>query len=280
MKKFIKRATAAVLAMAMAFSFSAIGQADAKTTNPVKKIKVTNSDDFVDIQAGDTIKVKYKITYSDGLSKKEKSKASGVTFSSKDKKIATVNSKGVVKAVAPGKTKITVTSKANKQVKAGFTVEVETEYDMVFKYSNLYFVLPEGASFPYTIKLGDKDALGHEFNIKTNFGGKFVDFDYSVFNEEDEDATTAKASVDAGSASITVTDYGCSDVECSYKKEEEVGDSFNLYVLTQAQFDAMKAEGEISDEKENVLGASDSDDDEPDDPNEVEDTDESEDEED
>ena len=63
-------------------------------------------------------------------------------------------------------------------------------------------------------------------------------------------------------------------IECAYKEEAEVGDSFNLYILTQEQFDTMKQAGEISDEKENTF----EDAEEEDDPNEVEDTDESEDE--
>ncbi len=48
-----------------------------------------------------------------------------VSFKSKNKKIATVNSKGVVKGKKPGKTKIVVTSKKNSKKKATITVVVK-----------------------------------------------------------------------------------------------------------------------------------------------------------
>ncbi len=48
-----------------------------------------------------------------------------VSFKSKNKKIATVNAKGVVKGKKPGKTKIVVTSKKNKKKKATISVVVK-----------------------------------------------------------------------------------------------------------------------------------------------------------
>jgi len=48
-----------------------------------------------------------------------------VSFKSKNKKIATVNAKGVVKGKKPGKTKIIVTSKKNKKKKATISVVVK-----------------------------------------------------------------------------------------------------------------------------------------------------------
>ena len=274
MKKFFKKVTTVALVMAMAFSLGIVKQSEAKSKDSVEKIKISNSSDFKDLQTGDTEKIKYKITYAKGLSAKEKSKVSAVKFESKDKSIAKVNSKGVVTAVAPGKTKITVTSKANKDAKASMTVEVSSDNEMIFKYSNLYYVVPDGTPFPYTIKKDDKDAFGHEFDIKTNFGGKMSGFNFAVLDPETE-IITSVATVDASTGTITVNKYDVAFIEASYKKDEDVGDSMTLYILTQAQFDALKEAGEIDDEPENTFDDGDGDEDGP---GGDEDTDESEDE--
>lgn len=277
MKKFFKKVTTITLVMAMALSLGAVKQSGAKMSakSAIKGIKILNRDDFQDIQLGhDPIKIKYKILFKDncGLSKKEKDNASYVTYETSNEKIVSVNKGGRASGfAAAGKAKIVVRSKTNKKIKAVISVDVTSDLDMVFKYSNLYYVVP---SIPYQIKLGDKDALGHEFDIKTTFGGKISDFVFNSFDAEDEKSTSDKAVVDANKGKIDVKDYGCVDIECAYKNEAEVGDSFNLYILTQEQFDTMKQAGEISDEKENTF----EDEEEEDDPNEVEDTDESEDE--
>ena len=56
-----------------------------------------------------------------------KNKTTGVKFSTSDKKIATVTSKGVVTGKKKGTATITVTSKVNKNVKAIFKVTVESD---------------------------------------------------------------------------------------------------------------------------------------------------------
>ena len=279
MKKFFKKVTTITLVMAMALSLGAVKQSGAKMSAKaaIKEIKILNREDFQDIQVGqkETIKIEYKVLFKDncGLSKKEKKNASNVTFETNNKNIVKVNKDGKASGFATvGKAKIVVRSKTNKKIKTDISVEVSSDLDMVFKYSNLYYVVPK---IPYEIKLGDKDALGHEFDIKTTFGGKISDFVFNSFDSEDEKSSTSdKAVVDAGEGKIVVKDYGCVYIECAYKNEPEVGDSFNLYILTQEQFDAMKQAGEILDEKENTFD----DEEEEDDPNEVEDTDESEDE--
>ena len=48
-----------------------------------------------------------------------------VSYKSANRKIATVNSKGIVKGVKPGKTKITVVSKKSKKKKASIRVVVK-----------------------------------------------------------------------------------------------------------------------------------------------------------
>ena len=279
MKKFFKKVTTITLVMAMALSLGAVKQSGAKMSAKaaIKGIKILNREDFQDIQVGqkEKIKIKYKVLFKDncGLSKKEKKNASNVTFESNNKSIVKVNKDGEASGFATvGKAKIVVRSKTNKKIKTDISVEVSSDLDMVFKYSNLYYVVP---NIPYEIKLGDKDALGHEFDIKTTFGGKISDFVFNSFDSEDEKSSTSdKAVVDANEGKIVLKDYGCVYIECAYKEEPEVGDSFNLYILTQEQFDTMKQAGEILDEKENTFD----DEEEEDDPNEVEDTDESEDE--
>ena len=279
MKKFFKKVTTITLVMAMALSLGAVKQSGAKMSAKaaIKGIKILNREDFQDIQVGqkETIKIEYKVLFKDncGLSKKEKKNASNVTFETNNKNIVKVNKDGKASGFATvGKAKIVVRSKTNKKIKTDISVEVSSDLDMVFKYSNLYYVVP---SIPYEIKLGDKDALGHEFDIKTTFGGKISDFVFNSFDSEDEKSSTSdKAVVDANEGKIVIKDYGYVYIECAYKEEPDVGDSFNLYILTQEQFDTMKQAGEILDEKENTFD----DEEEEDDPNEVEDTDESEDE--
>ena len=284
MKKFFKKVTTIALVMAMALSLGTVKQSEAKTKmSPkaaIKGIKVLNPEDFQDIPLdplnNESIKIEYKVLFKDncGLSKKEKKNASKVTFETTNKDIVKVNKNGEASGFASaGKATIVVRSKTNKRIRTDIRVEVSTDLDMVFKYSNLYYVVP---SIPCEIKLGDKDALGHEFDIKTTFSGKISDFVFSSFDAADERSTSDKAVVDANKGKIDVKDFGCVYIECAYKNEPEVGDSFNLYILTQEQFDTMKQAGEILDEKENVFD--DDDDEEEDDPNEVEDTDESEDE--
>ncbi len=278
MKKFFKKVTTITLVMAMALSLGAVKQSGAKMSAKaaIKGIKILNREDFKDIQLGqkETIKIEYKVLFKDdcGLSKKEKKNASNVTFESNNKNIVKVDKNGEASGFASaGKAKIVVRSKTNKKIKTDISVEVSSDLDMVFKYSNLYYVVP---SIPCEIKLGDKDALGHEFDIKTTFGGKISDFEFNSFDAEDEKSISNKAFVSAKFGKIDVVDYGCVYIECAYKEEAEVGDSFYLYILTQEQFDTMKQAGEILDEKENTF----EDVEEEDDPNEVEDTDESEDE--
>lgn len=50
-----------------------------------------------------------------------------VTWTSSDKKIATVSAKGVVKGIKPGKVKITATSVKNKKIKKTITIEVKAK---------------------------------------------------------------------------------------------------------------------------------------------------------
>ncbi|MBQ7199915.1 MAG: hypothetical protein IJS24_00925, partial [Eubacterium sp.] len=160
MKKFFKKVTTITLVMAMALSLGAVKQSGAKMSAKaaIKGIKILNREDFQDIQLGlkETIKIKYKVLFKDdcGLSKKEKKNASNVTFESNNKDIVKVNKNGEASGFASaGKATIVVRSKTNKKIRTDIRVEVSSDLDMVFKYSNLYYVVP---SIPCEIKLGDK----------------------------------------------------------------------------------------------------------------------------
>ena len=276
MKKTISKIVAIAMAFVLVAGFTPINAVShAKAKDPIESIKVTNKSDFQDMTVGDTLKIKTKITYISNLSAKEKAKISKLKYSSNDKKVAKVNSAGKVTAVGPGKTKIIVQFKESKisNKKCSFTVEVESDYDMVFKYSNLYFIVPNASAFPVTIKKGGKDAQNSIFDIKTaNFTAAFSDFNY--FSENG-----GVADIDAKSEALILNGYGYVEIEAEYKKDSDVGDNVDVYVLTQEQFDEMVAAGEIEPEEENRFEDEDDDEDETPDPNEVIDTDESEDEE-
>ncbi len=90
------------------------------------KVKVTSvkvQDPYakkIEVAKGKSVKVVPVVTVTPNNSKNKK-----VTFKSKNKKIATVNSKGVVKGKKAGKTKIVITSKKNKKKKATIQVVVK-----------------------------------------------------------------------------------------------------------------------------------------------------------
>ena len=74
----------------------------------------------MDVDVNDTEDIDYKVYPKKATNKK-------VTFRSGNKRIATVNSRGDVRGIRPGRTKITLTCKANPKVKA--CVYVIVEYD-------------------------------------------------------------------------------------------------------------------------------------------------------
>ena len=87
-----------------------------------QKAKITLKEKKASIVVGKTTTIKVK--YFKGISNKN------IAFSSSDKKVATVSSKGKVTGKKAGKATITVTSLINKKVKAVFKVTVKTA-DMI-----------------------------------------------------------------------------------------------------------------------------------------------------
>ena len=107
------------------------------------------------------------------------------TFKSSNKKIATVNSKGVVKGKKAGTAKITVTSKSNKKQKKIITIKVKNQ---------LVVTAPQNAKA--TLEAGET------VKIKTNLSAKFKSSNTKVATVSSKGVVTAKQ---AGTAKITVT---------------------------------------------------------------------------
>ncbi len=124
MRKFTKKVLAGTLSLAMVMGMTAVvnpDDASAKKKVKVKKVTVT-------APSGKTVYVakgkKVSLTATVKVSPNKKANKK-VSFKSANKKIATVNGKGQVKGVKPGKTKITVVSKKNSKKKATIRVVVK-----------------------------------------------------------------------------------------------------------------------------------------------------------
>lgn len=124
MRKFTKSFLAGTLSLAMVLGMTAVvnpEDASAKKKVKVKKVTVT-------APSGKTVYVakgkKVSLTTTVKVSPNKKANKK-VSFKSANKKIATVNGKGKVKGVKPGKTKITVISKKNSKKKATIRVVVK-----------------------------------------------------------------------------------------------------------------------------------------------------------
>jgi uncharacterized protein YjdB len=120
--KRITKVTAMALTFAMGLSLMPAGSADAakvKVTKVAVTDSITNNSKTVVVAKGKTVKLNVAVTV-----KPDKKANKKVTFASKNKKIATVSKKGVVKGIKAGKTKVVVTSAKNKKKKATINVKV------------------------------------------------------------------------------------------------------------------------------------------------------------
>lgn len=260
MKKVFSKVTAIVLALAMAAAVSPSvprgSEAKTKNTNNslTLSIQIKNKDELCDLTVEDSAEIELKFKVSGGT-KKEQKEAKKVKAYVKDSNIAKVittkNGGKEVIGLKTGKTKLFVESKVKKNgkpiAKASCNIEVSEELDMVFKYSNLYFVVPEGTAFPIEVAKGGADAQNHPFDIKTKgFEAKMSDFSFAS-------ETAGIADVDASAEKLILKGYGSVDIEAEYKKDDSIGDSFECYVVTPAQFEKMKAEGDVSNDPENTF---------------------------
>ncbi|MBO4396097.1 MAG: hypothetical protein J5819_07100 [Eubacterium sp.] len=261
MKKRITKVLALVLVFALVAGVGISTRDSAAKKNkpdPIKKIIVKNSEAFEDMLIGDEITIKAVVQFSPKATDKQKNSGKKLKYSVKKKGIVKIEKGGKVTAIGVGETKIIVKSKINSKAKAEIDVDVSSGREMIFKYSNLYYIVPEGTPFPVEIAQGSTDANNSTFDIKTlNFDGKLGDFKYTSEN-------SSVAEIDGSKNVLKLNGYGETEIEAECIGDEFVGDSVTVYVLTQAQFDEGKADGTITEEEENTF------EDEPEDPNEPE----------
>lgn len=126
MKRFCGRiiSTSLVLVMLAGCITGVNGKAaQVKKSDAVKSLKVTNvSKKKLSLKTGQKFTLKTKVTL-----KKGKKASKKVKYTSDKKSIATVSSKGVIKAKKAGKAKITVAAKANAKKKVIIKVTVTKE---------------------------------------------------------------------------------------------------------------------------------------------------------
>lgn len=142
MKKRITHVLVGAMALTMAFSVAAMTAPESAAAKvKVKKVTaVAPSGKTAYVAKGKkvTITTTVKVTPNKKANKK-------VTYKSANKKIATVSSKGVIKGVKAGKTKITITSKKNKKKKTTMKVVVKKAAVKKVKLNATSFNLSPGA---------------------------------------------------------------------------------------------------------------------------------------
>ncbi len=197
-RKFLKKAEAAILMMALIFSMPGNVKAAPDKTASVKAEKLTVTAKKKTLYVGwtkgkKTVKLKVSVT------PKEASKQ--VSYQSSDTSVLTVSKKGKVTAVKKGKAVITVTSKSNPALKETVTLKV--------KKTALTFAKKEAS---VTLN-GDPSAEGQKLKI---YGAKGA-VEYASDKEEilsvDENGTvTAKR---RGQAVVTAEDSSGKKALCT-----------------------------------------------------------------
>lgn len=142
MKKRTTHVLVGAMALTLAFSVAAITAPESAAAKvKVKKVTaVAPSGKTAYVAKGKKVKITttVKVTPNKKANKK-------VTYKSANKKIATVTSKGVIKGVKAGKTKITITSKKNKKKKTTMKVVVKKAAVKKVKLNATSFNLSPGA---------------------------------------------------------------------------------------------------------------------------------------
>lgn len=154
MKRFAKKGLAGALSLAMVLGMTAVVNPETAEAKKVKVKKVT-----VTAPSGKTAYVakgkKINLTATVKVTPNKKANKK-VTYKSANKKIASVNSKGQVKGVKAGSTKITVTSKKNKKKKATIKIVVKKAAVKKVTISAKKATLPVGAKKKLTAKVTPK----------------------------------------------------------------------------------------------------------------------------
>lgn len=153
MKKQFEKALAVVLSAAVAVSGAAVANNNDASAKAKKVKKVT-----VKTAVAKTLMVKVKKTAKLKVKVAPKGANKAVSYKVANKKIAKVSKKGVVKGLKYGKTKVTVTSKANKKKKVVVTVYVAKKLPKKVTKINGAKAVTAGAVTTLTAKVNPKKA--------------------------------------------------------------------------------------------------------------------------
>ncbi len=128
-KRWVKKALSLILAIALLapIAWKDVERVDAAAGKKVKKVAITKpATSTLTLQKGSTYTLKTKVT-------PKKAKNKKLAYASNKKKVATVSTKGKIKARKAGKAKITVTSRDGSKKKAAITVTVANKLTKVRK---------------------------------------------------------------------------------------------------------------------------------------------------
>lgn len=159
-RKPFTKVFALMLALFLAVGGTLTVPSSVQAAPKVKKITLNATSRTLYVGKTTTLKVK-------SVTPKKASKK--VTFKSSNKKVATVNSKGVIKAVKPGKATITVTSKSNKKVKATckITVKQYVKKLTVKNAVNNTVAIKKGKSLTLQVKVEPSNASNKKVTYTT-----------------------------------------------------------------------------------------------------------------
>ena len=179
-----------------------------------------------------------KFTLKASFSPKDASNRS-LTWKSSNKKVATVDSKGVVKAVSPGKATITATAKDGSKKKASCTVTVKKKAEKPASSSSGSSASKTPTlkitNAPVTLKVAYYAYLNYDCDVNLDDWPTWKSSDTKVLEIDPEEgvifgARVGKATVTCTgkyhgktiSASVTVTVVKYGDMTNFYEKEEKV----------------------------------------------------------
>ncbi len=167
-KKFLRKLVGIIVAFVLITNCSMVTE-----TTAITKLKVTVPSKKVAINT--TLKINTNVK---------------ATFKSSNKKIATVNSKGIISGKKPGKVIITITSKGNKSQKKKVVITVKKK-----------LIITSPSNLKKTI------AIGKTFKISQNLSCRYRSSNSNIVTVNNKGLVTGK---NAGSAKITVIDkkYG------------------------------------------------------------------------
>ncbi len=126
--------------------------------NPVAATGVKLNKKTASVEKGKSITLKATISPSNTTNK-------AVTFKSSNKKIATVDKKGVVTGVKPGKVTITVTTANGKKATCTVTVVIKLKS---FKYAKSSYSVKKGKTITPKLTFSPKDATNKEVTYKSS----------------------------------------------------------------------------------------------------------------